>query len=127
MIPKLEYDGLPMRFTPTRIRCLQSFGPLDADEPDDADILDLLADGYSVFVELQPGDGTSYGLLLTSGAAGITVVRIGVWSDGSVLLPRGDSSHIATDDCLPLAPSNKWSRELFAWWLNGLVHSREVV
>lgn len=124
--PSLLYNGQPMRFKPTRVLCLQSHGPLVSDEPEDADIPGLLDDGYSVFVELQPGDGTRYGLLLTSGAGGITVVRIGAWGAGSALLPEGDGSHIAADDCLPLAPRNEWSRVFFAWWLTALLGARPI-
>jgi hypothetical protein len=117
----LEYRGIAMRWAPARILCLQAHGPLDADEPADADIFALLADGYSVYVELQPGDGTRYGLLLGAGTdttAAITVMRIGAAADGSVLLEA--DRELSPDDCRPLAAMNLWSREFFAWWLNSL-------
>jgi hypothetical protein len=114
----LLYHGKPMKFAPTRVLCLQSFGPLASDEPADADIFRLLSDGYSVFVELQPGDGTRYGLLLTSGANGINAMRVGSPSDGSVGVTVDKT--LTTDDCRALAPGNLVSRVFFAWWLNRL-------
>ena len=117
----LEYHGIAMRWASARILCLQAHGPLDADEPKDADIFGLLADGYSVYVELQPGDGTRYGLMLGAGVDGIasiTVMRIGAPADGSVLLEP--DHELGPEDCRPLAAMNLWSREFFAWWLNGL-------
>jgi hypothetical protein len=117
----LEYRGIAMRWQPTRVLCLQAHGPLDADEPRDADILELLADGYSVYVELQPGDGTRYGLFLGAGVDGlasITVMRAGAPTDGSVLVEP--DRELTAEDCRPLASHNAWSREFFAWWLNGL-------
>lgn len=118
MSSELLYHGTPMTFAPTRVLCLQSHGPLESDEPDDADIFGLLADGYAVFVQLEPGDGTRYGLLFTSGAHGIDVIRIGSPSAGSVRVTL--DRLITADDCGPLAPSNEWSRAFFAWWLNCL-------
>jgi hypothetical protein len=127
MTAQLEYQGNPMRFEPTRVLCLQSHGPLDSDEPNDANILSLLADGYAVFVELQPGDGTRYGLLLTEAVSGINVMRIGAPArGGSVYVSLGRPA-IVEEDCAPLAPSNPWSRVFFAWWLNALVHVDERV
>jgi hypothetical protein len=122
--PRLEYHGQAMVFAPTRILCLQCSGPLDGDEPAHADILQLLADGYSVFVELQPGDGTRYGLLLVSGMHGVSAVRVGAASDGSVSVSL--DKVLTPDDCRPLAPNNEWSRVFFAWWLNCLRRYEEV-
>ena len=117
----LHYRECVMRWQPTRILCLQAHGPLDADEPKDADIFGLLADGYAVYVELQPGDGTRYGLFLGAGVDGIaslTVMRIGAPADGSVIVEP--DRELTAEDCRPLAAMNLWSREFFAWWLNGL-------
>lgn len=117
----LDYRGIAMRWAPARVLCLQAHGPLDADEPASADVFALLAEGYSVYVELQPGDGTRYGLMLGAGVDGIasiTVMRIGAAADGSVLLEA--DRELTAEDCRPLAAMNLWSRELFAWWLNGL-------
>jgi hypothetical protein len=115
---ELKFHDALMRWSPTRVRCLQAGGPLDADEPPDTDLFSLLRDGYAVFVELQPGDGTRYGLLLTSGAHGINVMRIGALSDGSVRLSLDHA--MRPEDCTALAPANEWTRMLLAWWLNEL-------
>jgi hypothetical protein len=129
--PPLLYNGQPMKFKPTRILCLQAQGPLDSDEPDDAEVCTLLLDGYAVFVELQPGDGTRYGLLLTTGfaadrkqtvGAGINVTRIGAIADGSLIVPFGKPP--TPKDCIPLAPSNEWTQLFFAWWLTALLGER---
>jgi hypothetical protein len=120
-VTTLDYHGIPMRWAPARILCLQAHGPLDADEPRDADLFGLLADGYSVYVELQPGDGTRYGLILGAGVdrlAAVTVMRIGAPADGSVLVEP--DHELTAEDCRPLAAMNLWSRTFFAWWLNEL-------
>lgn len=114
----LEYQGKALRWAPTKIRCLQAFGPLEADEPLDADLFELLAGRYSVFVELQPGDGTRYGLLLTSGAYGINAMRVGEPCDGSVRVQL--DVKLTPLMCATLAPFNQWSQIFFAWWLNEL-------
>src|SRR3990167_10204085 len=108
-----------MRWSPTKVRCLQVHGPLEEDEPlDGLDPFRLLADGYTLFVQLEPGDGTRYGLLLTSGAHGINVMRVGAPSDGSVRLSLDRT--MRPEDCIALAPGNEWTRTLLAWWLNKL-------
>lgn len=120
---ELIFQGKYMKFAPTRILCLQAHGPLDADEPSDAGILDLLANGYSVFVQLEPGDGTRYGLMLTGGAYGdnrVYATRVGSPGEGSVEVQLEQGQWLVPDDCIPLAPGNEWSRVFFAWWLNQL-------
>ncbi len=122
---ELLYHGRPMRLAPTRILCLQAHGPLDADEPTDADILGLLTEGYAVFVQLEPGDGTRYGLLLTADLYAdsecLTVVRIGVPNGRALFVgPANEGAALQPDECMPLARSNEWSRVFFAWWLNEL-------
>lgn len=119
MTAQLEYMGRPMRLEPTEVICLQSHGPLESPEPRDADILELLNDDYAVFVELQPGDGTRYGLVLTGNSERFTVMRVGSRSEGAVTVARGITLTPAI--CTPLAPSNDWTRVFFAWWLNALV------
>ncbi len=114
----LEYHGTPMAFQPTRVLCLQAHGPLEADEPEDADILELVTAGYSVFVQLEPGDGTRYGLLLSRTADGLSVMRIGDVGDGATTVIHGRP--VGQLECSPLAPYNQWSRIFFAWWLNRL-------
>lgn len=117
-VARLEYHGRAMRWAPTRIRCLQAFGPLDMDEPVDTDIFYLLGEGYSVFVELQPGDATRYGLLLTSGAYGVNATRVGSACDGSVRVAL--DVKVTQEMCAVLAPFNEWTQIFFAWWLNEL-------
>lgn len=116
---ELAYHGRAMKFEPTRILCLQAFGPLDGDEPEGADILGLLGDGYTVFVELQPGDGTRYGLLLTGAPGRFSVMRVGGHSTGAITVEREVLTTAAM--CEPLAPFNTWSQEFFAWWVNKLL------
>jgi hypothetical protein len=123
----LEYHGRPMAFAPSRTLCFDPHGPLDGDEPIDGSSPDYVGwqlaqfmdDGYSVFVELQPGDGTRYGLLLNGdGHGGMVVARVGCWSEGSVWLRSGVA--VKVSECAPLAPTNAWSCVFFAWWLNTL-------
>jgi hypothetical protein len=115
----LHYFGTAMKWCPTRVLCLQSHGPLDANEPPDADIRDLLDERYTVFVELQPGDGSRYGLLLVPGPAGVTVAQVGSYDGCAVRLAYGVP--VTREACLALAPNTLWSQELFAWWLTRLV------
>ena len=116
----LSYNGTPMEWKPKRILCLQPFGPLAMNEPENANILDILADGnYSVFVNLQPGDGTQYGLLLGMGSDDtFTATSVGVVSTGGIVVDL--NVPMTPQDCRPLAPNSHWSRVLLAWWLNGL-------
>lgn len=115
---ELAYHGRAMKLTPTRILCLQAHGPLDGDEPPDVNILGLLADDYTVFVELQPGDGTRYGLLLSGPSSRFTVMRVGGYGTGAISVVRGEP--VTSAMCEPLCPFNGWTQEFLAWWLSAL-------
>jgi len=77
-----------------------------------------LPNGRVVFVQPWPGDGTTYGVLLTRGDDGLTVRRVGAPGCGSVRV--ADDRELTAEDCRPLAPMNAWARSYFAWWLNEL-------
>ena len=117
----LDYFGKPMKVEPTRVRCIAQHGPLEGDEPSSIhDIRFLLDSGYTMFVNLQPGDGTQYGLLLAPLAQrqrGCTVMRVGPANGAVVVSP---DVALQPEDCAPLS-NNPWSQQFFAWWLNHLV------
>lgn len=113
----LLYNGKPMKWAPKRVLCLQAHGPLDGDEPDHTDILALVALGYSVFVMLEPGDGTRYGLMIVGNGEQVVVTRVGARSRGAVVARLGFG--LPERDCAVFGEG--WTPTFLAWWIAGLV------
>lgn len=114
----LAYHGRMMAWKPTRVQCMKPSRVLVPEPPDHLDLRMLLHDGYSIVVELQPGDATMYGLVLSPTPDGAVAVRVGIASPGACVLRWGSKVDFA--DAVAIAGGNVWSAEFLAWWLTRL-------
>ena len=114
----LEYHGIQMNPTPTRVVTIDVMGPLASDEPAELESFRFLAEGdMALSVELQPGDGTRYGLVLVRVRDGFTVNLIGQWATSGIVVRWGEV--VRPLDAAPLS-ENGWTIQLMAWWLTGV-------
>ncbi len=114
----LVYHGRPMAWTPSRVRCIHGGTVLAADEPEGGplsrlrQIVGLLRDGYGCVVELQPGDGTRYSLVLLPLHDGFLAGLTGTRRIGS---PRAwfGKPFVFEDE-------NPWTAAFISWWASAL-------
>lgn len=117
----LEHYGKPMRADPQNM-------PIGY-------VVSSLLDGHSVYVDLQPGDGTRYELLLQpldaflydqTGTVGVPswepgyllVTRlIGGQPVASVIIGAVPDESLGMSELMPLSHGNAWTLDLLTWWL----------
>lgn len=94
------------------------------------EIVERLAHGHPVIVELEPGDATYYSLLIVPAWAAYVAThlgRFGIPADqahryliGTRMTDQEGQAFYATEHVGPWdidSVDNEWSRELIAWWL----------
>lgn len=91
-IEPLLYNGRPMAIEPHNMALAMVAG--------------CLKDGQSVMVQLEPGDGTHYGILITP-----------AWAD-SVAPDMFYAFKGGTDVWDIPSIKHHWTRQVFAWWFS---------
>jgi hypothetical protein len=78
----------------------------------------ILEDGYGLIVELQPGDGTRYSVILSPTRDGFILTTTGGMTDHPII-GTWDRGVSATLDGEPLS-RNAWTATFLAWWAQTL-------
>lgn len=93
-------------------------------------LLQLLHQGMQVHVQLEPGDGTRYDLLLTWLPAVRTAFHLGDEARDGLLVTRVVGGQVVGSAVYGwfsygaiarIANGNEWSAELLSWWLDELL------
>jgi hypothetical protein len=126
----LEYLGKKLTWSPTRLHCIHVSGPLlnsefipGSEEYTAGLIRRLLFENYAIYVELQPGDATRYGLILHPMQEGFIVTRLGGKIDWPLLVNWHEelSDPITSTEALSLG--NPWTAKVLYWWLDNLLRA----